>query len=36
MKNKNPNINCRGCVSKLKSDLDNAKGSSHWNVEYGK
>lgn len=26
-------LDCGGCVSKVKSDLDNAKGVSHWNVD---
>jgi len=37
MENKNlqfkTNLNCDGCVSKVKSDLDNAKGISEWNVD---
>lgn len=27
------NLNCGGCVSKVKSDLDNAEGISEWNVD---
>lgn len=27
------NLNCGGCVSKVKSDLDNAEGVCHWNVD---
>ncbi|MDD3771347.1 MAG: heavy metal-associated domain-containing protein [Weeksellaceae bacterium] len=27
------NLNCGGCVSKIQSDLDNAKGIHHWNVD---
>jgi copper chaperone len=27
------NLNCGGCVSKVKSDLDNAAGVDHWNVD---
>lgn len=27
------NLNCGGCVSKVKSDLDNAEGICHWNVD---
>lgn len=27
------NLNCGGCVSKVKSDLDNAEGISHWDVD---
>lgn len=26
------NLNCGGCVSKVKADLDNAEGISQWNV----
>ena len=37
MENKNlqfkTNLNCGGCVSKVKSDLDNAEGISEWNVD---
>ncbi len=27
------NLNCGGCVSKVQSDLDNAEGICHWNVD---
>lgn len=27
------NLNCGGCVSKVKSDLDNSAGISKWNVD---
>ncbi|MBX3241981.1 MAG: cation transporter [Chitinophagaceae bacterium] len=27
------NLNCGGCVSKVKSDLDNAEGICEWNVD---
>ncbi|HMR85056.1 MAG TPA: cation transporter [Niabella sp.] len=27
------NLNCGGCVSKVESDLDNAEGICHWNVD---
>lgn len=27
------NLNCGGCISKVKSDLDNATGICHWNVD---
>ncbi|MCF8450926.1 MAG: heavy-metal-associated domain-containing protein [Taibaiella sp.] len=27
------NLNCGGCVSKIKSDLDNAVGICEWNVD---
>jgi copper chaperone CopZ len=27
------NLNCGGCVSKVKSDLDNAEGVCHWDVD---
>jgi copper chaperone CopZ len=27
------NLNCGGCVSKVQSDLDNADGICHWNVD---
>ncbi|HRE51168.1 MAG TPA: heavy-metal-associated domain-containing protein [Flavitalea sp.] len=27
------NLNCGGCVSKVKADLDNAEGLSEWNVD---
>lgn len=27
------NLNCGGCVSKVKSDLDNANGICEWNVD---
>lgn len=27
------NLNCGGCVSKIQSDLDNAEGIHHWNVD---
>lgn len=27
------NLNCGGCVSKVKSDLDNTKGIITWNVD---
>ncbi len=37
MENKNlqfkTNLNCGGCVSKVKSDLDNAEGIREWNVD---
>lgn len=37
MENKNlqfkTNLNCGGCVSKVKSDLDNAEGICEWNVD---
>lgn len=26
-------LNCGGCVSKVKSDLDNSAGISQWNVD---
>ena len=26
-------LNCGGCVSKVQSDLDQAAGISHWNVD---
>jgi len=26
-------LNCGGCVSKVKSDLDSAEGICHWNVD---
>lgn len=26
-------LNCGGCVSKVQSDLDNAEGICHWNVD---
>ncbi|HWL00095.1 MAG TPA: heavy-metal-associated domain-containing protein [Parapedobacter sp.] len=26
-------LNCGGCVSKVKSDLDNAAGISRWDVD---
>lgn len=26
-------LNCGGCVSKVKSDLDNAEGIEEWNVD---
>ncbi len=28
-------INCGGCISKIKSDLDNAKGIADWRVDTG-
>lgn len=27
------NLNCGTCVSKVKSDLDQAEGVCHWNVD---
>ncbi|WP_312752543.1 heavy-metal-associated domain-containing protein [Epilithonimonas hominis] len=27
------NLNCGSCVSKVKSDLDNAEGICHWDVD---
>lgn len=27
------NLNCSGCVSKVQSELDNAGGICHWNVD---
>lgn len=27
------NLNCGGCVSKVQSDLDNADGVCHWDVD---
>lgn len=27
------NLNCGGCVSKVKSDLDDAEGIGGWNVD---
>ena len=27
------NLNCGGCVSKVQSDLDNAAGVCHWDVD---
>lgn len=27
------NINCGGCVTAVKSHLDNAEGICHWNVD---
>lgn len=27
------NLNCGGCVSKVKSDLDDANGVCEWNVD---
>lgn len=27
------NINCSGCVAKVKTALDNADGICHWNVD---
>ena len=27
------NINCSGCVAKVKTALDNASGICHWNVD---
>ena len=27
------NLSCGGCVSKGQSDLDNAEGICHWNVD---
>lgn len=27
------NLNCGGCVSKVKSDLDHAAGISEWDVD---
>lgn len=27
------NLNCGGCVSKVKSDLDNAAGICEWDVD---
>lgn len=27
------NLDCGGCVSKVKSDLDNAEGISKWDVD---
>ncbi|UNZ00228.1 hypothetical protein MQE36_07760 [Zhouia spongiae] len=27
------NLNCGGCVSKIQSDMDNAAGICHWNVD---
>jgi copper chaperone len=27
------NLNCGGCVSKVQSEFDNAKGVCHWNVD---
>lgn len=27
------NLNCSGCVSKMKSDFDNEKSISEWNVD---
>lgn len=37
MKNKDlkfkTTLNCGGCVSKVKSDLDNAPGVQDWNVD---
>jgi copper chaperone len=27
------NLNCGGCVSKVKSQLDNAEGICDWNVD---
>lgn len=26
-------LDCGGCISKVKSDLDNAAGISHWDVD---
>jgi copper chaperone CopZ len=37
MENKNlqfkTNLNCSGCISKVKSDLDNAEGIREWDVD---
>ncbi|HLQ99840.1 MAG TPA: heavy-metal-associated domain-containing protein [Sphingobacterium sp.] len=37
MKNKEfkfkTNINCEGCVSQIKDDLNNAEGICHWSVD---
>lgn len=27
------NLNCNGCISKVKADLDNAEGVDKWNVD---
>lgn len=27
------NLNCGGCVSKVKADLDHELGASNWNVD---
>lgn len=27
------NLNCGGCVAKVKSDFDSAEGVSQWNVD---
>jgi len=27
------NLNCSGCVSKVKADLDNAEGVGEWHVD---
>lgn len=27
------NLNCSGCVAKVKADLDNASGIIEWNVD---
>lgn len=27
------NLNCGGCVSKVKADLDQAQGITHWDVD---
>ena len=27
------NLNCGGCVAKVKSDLDNTEGICEWNVD---
>lgn len=27
------NLNCGGCVSKVKADLDNTEGICEWNVD---
>lgn len=27
------NLNCGGCVSRIKSDLDHAEGICEWNVD---
>ncbi len=29
------NLNCGGCVAKIKADLDNLQGVSHWQVDTG-
>lgn len=28
------NLNCGGCVSKVKADLDNAEGICEWKVDF--